>query len=83
MPTTQVHGSTINRCELAIGLVKRGLWACCSAPLAFGVDPFMKLGGEAGGAGVHADLCDLGDHGHLASFGLRSWQGPGAKLTSA
>jgi hypothetical protein len=53
-------------------------------PLGDGLLMLCKLvmGGWVG-AGVHADLCDLVDHGHLASFGLPWWQGPGAKLRSA
>jgi len=33
---------------------------------------------------AHADLCDLNLwKGHLASFGLRCGEGPGAKLETA
>ena len=37
-----------------------------------------------GSGGAHADLSDLGNSpGHLASFGLRSGEGPGAMLEAA
>jgi hypothetical protein len=45
--------------------------------------------GLANGVAVsaHADLCDLNlrgvEAGHLASFGLRYGEGPGAKLETA
>ena len=44
----------------------------------------MLAGGVVAGPvpGAHADVCDLGV-GHLASFGLRCGEGPGAKLDAA
>ena len=72
------------RPELAVGGVK-GDVGVVKCPAWFRVARAVAAGGEGGwiGAGVHADLCDLVDHGHLASFGLPWWQGPGVKLRAA
>jgi hypothetical protein len=53
-----------------------------SGVLTFGVDRGAVCCSECRGA--HADVCDLNEWlGHLASFGLREAEGPGAKLASA
>jgi len=58
--------------ELAVGRVKRLGGRGEASHLVLGLFGLLELGGGEwlDGAGVHADLCDLLDHGHLASFGL-------------
>jgi hypothetical protein len=69
-------GTGVSRQHLDLGVVFVSVLAVQGVGLAKGV-----------AVSAHADLCDLNlrgvEAGHLASFGLRYGEGPGAKLETA
>ena len=81
----QCHRLARSPRQLAVGRVKRLGGRGEASRLVSGVFGLLELAVWNGLDARASTLTyeTLVDHGHLASFGLPSWQGPGAKLATA